>query len=55
MKYRIREPFTIKQGKDIFQGGDTIELSDAEAELHLHKLEPADEPKAKAKKADKAE
>ena len=52
MKFRIREPFTIKLGKDVHRAGAIVDLTDAEAHDHLHKLEPVKaEPKPAAKTA----
>jgi hypothetical protein len=49
-KYTIRDGFTFRgdDGK-VASGGDTIDLEDDVAQLHLHKLEPVDEqPKRKS-------
>jgi hypothetical protein len=49
-KYMIRDGFTFRgdDGK-VAAGGDTIDLEDDVAQLHLHKLEPVDErPKRKS-------
>jgi hypothetical protein len=52
MKYKVRDQFTIKQGRDFFHGGDVIELDDAEAENWAHAIEAAEKPAAKKVKAD---
>lgn len=51
MKYKVRDQFTIKQGRDFFTGGDVVELSDEEAANWAHAIEAAEAPKRTAKKA----
>ena len=50
MKYVVRDQFVIKMGREVYEGGDVIELTDEEAENHAHQIELAD-PKAAAKAA----
>lgn len=50
MKYKVRDQFTIKQGREFFTGGDVVELNDAEAADWAHAIEPAEAPKRAAKK-----
>ena len=41
MKYKVRDQFTIKQGREFFTGGDVLELSDDEARSLDEKASPA--------------
>lgn len=50
MKYVVRDDFTVKLGKDIYHGGDVVDLTDEQAQDHILKIELAD-PKAQAKAA----
>lgn len=52
MKYKVRDQFVIKQGRDFFHGGDVVEMDDAEAANWAHAIEPAEKPAAKKAKAD---
>lgn len=56
MKYKVRDQFTIKQGRDYFSGGDVVELTDDEAQGWAHAIEPvtAEKPKRVAKQAEQA-
>lgn len=47
MKYKVRDQFTIKQGREFFTGGDVIELSDEEAANWAHAIEAAEKPASK--------
>lgn len=52
MKYKVRDQFTIKQGREFFTGGDVIELTDAEAANWAHAIEAAEKPKRAPKAAE---
>lgn len=47
MKYKVRDQFVIKQGREAFKGGDVVELSDDEAANWAHAIEAAEKPAAK--------
>lgn len=47
MKYKVRDQFTIKQGREFFTGGDIIELDDEGAANWAHAIEAAEKPAAK--------
>lgn len=47
MKYKVRDQFTIKQGRDFFVAGDVIELTDDEAANWAFAIEAAEKPAAK--------
>lgn len=55
MKYKVRDQFTIKQGRDFFHGGDIIELDDEGAANWAHAIEPAEKPAGKKAKAEAVE
>lgn len=47
MKYKVRDQFVIKQGREVFTGGDIIELDDEGAANWAHAIEAAEKPAAK--------
>lgn len=51
MKYKVRDDYVVKVGRDVFKGGDVVELDDQQAEDYANIIEPAEAPKRAAKKA----
>lgn len=49
MKYKVRDQFVLKIGKDVFKGGDVVELNDQQAEDFANIIEPAEKPAAPRK------
>ena len=59
-KYKVRDGFAVKIGKDVFRSGDVVDLTADQVEAFCLRIEevvevkPAKaEPKAKAKDAEK--
>lgn len=50
MKYKVRDQFVIRKGREAFGGGDVVELTDAEAADWAHAIEVAEKPAAKKAK-----
>jgi colicin import membrane protein len=50
MKYKVRDEFALRLGKDVFHGGEVVELTDEQAADYANIIELAD-PKAQAKAA----
>lgn len=51
MKFIVRDQFAVKIGKDVFEGGEIVDLDDEQAEAYANAIEPAEKPKAAAKAA----
>lgn len=57
MKFKVRDDYVVKLGRDVFKGGDMVELTEQQAADFANIIElaePAEKPARKAK-ADKAE
>lgn len=52
MKYVVRDSFFLKKGREVFKGGDVVELDDDEVASWANIIEPAEKPAEKpARKA----
>ena len=58
MKFKVRDDYVVKLGRDVFKGGEVVELDEQQAADFANIIEPAEqvaEKPARAKKADKAD
>ena len=49
MKYKVRDDYVVKLGKDFYHGGEEVELDDQQAEDYANIIELAEKPKAAPK------
>lgn len=54
MKFKVRDDYVVKLGREVFRGGDVVELDDEQAANFANIIEPAEAPKKAAKKAPEA-
>lgn len=58
MKFKVRDDYVVKLGRDVFKGGEVVELNEQQAADYANIIEPAEtvaEKPARKAKADKAE
>ena len=51
MKYKVRDAYAVKVGKEVFQGGEVVELTEQQAADYANIIEPVEAPKRAPKKA----
>ena len=55
MKYKVRDDYVVRIGRDVFKGGEVVELTDQQAQDYANIIEPAEKPARRAKAAEQAD
>jgi len=56
MKFKVRDDYVVKLGREVFKGGDVVELDEQQAADYANIIELAEQEKpARKAKAEKAE
>lgn len=56
MKFKVRDDYAVKLGRDVFRGGEVVELNEQQAADYANIIEPVEQEKpARKAKAEKAE
>lgn len=57
MKFKVRDDYVVRLGRDVFKGGEVVELNEQQAADYANIIEPAEaaEKPARKAKAEKAE
>lgn len=42
MKYKVRDHYVVKVGRDFYKGGEVVELTNEQAEAYANIIEPAE-------------